>query len=103
MWRVWYDDGSTFSSSDGLPDDAPVDGVQIIMDYPSIGPRIVHQGMDYYWWMGDCWASGNINDLGLHLRKRPPVALVVLFGRWSPIVAYHEARQRAFDDHCEGC
>ena len=31
MWRVFYDDGTTYSSEDGTPFDAPRQGVQAIV------------------------------------------------------------------------
>ena len=29
-WRVWYEDGSTFSNTDGMPEDSPAWGVVAI-------------------------------------------------------------------------
>ncbi len=67
-WRIYYDDGSTFSFEDGPAEDAPLDGVQVIVERFENGNVQIHEGCDYYYWTGDCWAYGAINDLERWLR-----------------------------------
>ena len=47
-WKVWYDDGSVFSSLDGDWKDAPAEGVQILVEYYEDGTKILHLERDYY-------------------------------------------------------
>lgn len=48
-WRIYYDDGSTFDSSDGAPEDAPAFGVQCIVERdPDVG-RIILADDDWYY------------------------------------------------------
>lgn len=77
-WRIHYDDGSTFTDKDGLPEDAPLDGVQAIEDIYPDGTRRIIQGNDYYWWLGENWAGGSAKDLDRHLRRYKTIK----FGRW---------------------
>ena len=91
-WIIYYDDGSTYSSDDGPPEDAPVDGVQVIMQALSDGGRRIVQGGDYYWWLGDEWASGALVDLERRLRAAIPS---IKFGRWMSSDGYAAIVRRA--------
>lgn len=44
MWRIYYDDGSTFDSRDGKPEDAPPEGVICIVGYKLGGKRYIAHG-----------------------------------------------------------
>lgn len=79
-WKVYYDDGTTFSSDDGSAEKAPLDGVQAVVQYHPNGRNEVLEGHDYYWWTGDCWAYGRVNDLERWLRAMCPG---VKFGRFT--------------------
>lgn len=58
MFRVWYDDGSTY---DGAVEAAPCEGVIVIaQDDPDVGREILHIKDFYYyehgrWWGADRW------------------------------------------------
>jgi hypothetical protein len=59
-WVVYYADGSTFSSADGGPADAPRDYVQVIMqDEPFRDQRDIISGAgttyQFFCWHGDKW------------------------------------------------
>jgi hypothetical protein len=58
-WIVYYADGSTFSSQDGEPWDAPRRYVQLVMQrHPAKGAVILHGSCNdyiYYCWHGDQW------------------------------------------------
>jgi len=82
-WKIWYDDGSTCDSENWHPDGVPVDGVQSILQWLSHGNYEIIPPADYYWWLDDRWASGNVAGLDRMLRKRPCLVPIVLFGRWS--------------------
>ena len=82
-WKIHYGDGSTFSSNDGDPFDAPALNVQIIVvrdDDPSsqLGRYPVHR-FDYYWWDEPDWFGGDLFGLFDYLSR--PGAKRVLFGR----------------------
>lgn len=44
QWRIYYDDGSTFSWLDGSPEDAPPEGVICIVGYKHSGKRYIAHG-----------------------------------------------------------
>lgn len=48
-WKIWYDDGSTFSSEDGKAEAAPSEGVQIVAEIRG-KRKILHHGGEYYRW-----------------------------------------------------
>jgi hypothetical protein len=89
LWRIWYDDGSTFDSTHGSIEEAPSDGVIAVADARKTRPRT---GQDYYLWLGDSWAAGNQADLEKWLRRALPT---LKFGRWSSDAIYQETIARA--------
>lgn len=53
MWRIYYDNGTTFSSDDGAWDDAPARGVQVVVyEHPDVGWAMRHGG-DFFRLDGD--------------------------------------------------
>jgi hypothetical protein len=59
-WRVYYDDGSTFDSTQGRPDAAPGLGVQAIVQADERVGRAILTRFDWYYWREDLqewWAS----------------------------------------------
>lgn len=80
VWKIWYDDGTKFSSNDGSPEQAPQDGIQAIVERKENGNVGVYEGHEYYWWTGDCWAHGGLNSLERWLRAICPG---VKFGRFT--------------------
>lgn len=50
MWKIFYSDGSTFSSADGLPEDAPSIGFICAVGYDESGDRYIMHGWDHYCW-----------------------------------------------------
>lgn len=79
-WKIWYDDGTTFSSDDGPAEIAPMDGVQAVVQWQDNGNVDVLEGHEYYWWTGDCWAHGRLNSLERWLRVMCPR---LKFGRFT--------------------
>lgn len=57
-WRIYYDDGSTFSHTDGHPEQAPTDGFAVAVGVDAAGARYQMMGWDFYrfdtktgqWW-----------------------------------------------------
>ena len=72
MWKIYYDDEATFSYGDGLPEEAPLDGVQAIVEFRSNNTVHPYEGFEYYHWTGDCWAAGYLKDLERWLRRELP-------------------------------
>lgn len=64
-WRIYYDDGSTFDSSMGEPEDAPGFGVQCVVEADDDAGRVVLAGFDwYYYHCGSCrWWGSDIHGL----------------------------------------
>ena len=87
-WKIWYDDGTTYSSDDGLPEDAPVDGVQAILQWLPYDNYDIIPPNDYFWWLEDRWVSGSVSGLERCLRKRSQV--ILLFGRWAGSKLYYK-------------
>lgn len=57
-WRIYYDDGSTFDSTQGEPYEAPSTGFIVSVGYDENGDRYLMHGWDHYcydkksrqWW-----------------------------------------------------
>jgi hypothetical protein len=57
-WKIYYGDGSTFSSDDGTPYDAPKQDVQVIaITSPTTGVEF-EQGQDYFVYESERVTSG---------------------------------------------
>ncbi len=87
MWRIYYADGSTFDSSMGGPEDAPVENVQIIAELRD-GRRIAHSlAEDYYIWDGEKWETSTY----IHDDK------ITLTGNFMDLTEFKAMRERAFE------
>lgn len=72
-WRIYYDDGSVFSSEDGHAKDAPARGVIAIAQATGCDHHPLMRlktgeplhGYDWYWWREDlaCWLTGTIDGM----------------------------------------
>ena len=74
-WRVYYDDGSTFDSSMGAPEDAPAFGVLCIVFPDEDHGRLVMSGWDWYFFVPDekNWWGADIHGLIDRLLHNLPV------------------------------
>lgn len=79
-WKIFYDDGSSLSSDNVSPEDAPKDGVQVIVEQKANNTIMCHQGQEYYYWTGENWVSGGLASLERWLRKELPN---LKYGRWT--------------------
>lgn len=72
-WRIYYDDGSTFDSNDGDPDQAPGYGVIcIVQPDPDVG-RTVMRRFDWYYWnalQSQWWGSSDLFSVLDHVLHR---------------------------------
>lgn len=87
-WSIYLDDGSVFLSDDMTPENVPQDGIQVIVEWFDNGTVQIHEGSDYYWWTGDCWAYGGLNSLERWLRAMCPQ---VKFGRFTRNTVHNAA------------
>jgi hypothetical protein len=95
QWRIYYGDGSTFSSEDGEPQNAPCRNVICIVEAnDDLGRYIVHR-RDYYWW-SEAWYGGDIFGLFDYLSDAG--YKVVKFGRTLPNAAYRAIYHEAVHD-----
>ena len=92
-WIIYYDNLDTFSSENGTWEEAPADGVQIIMDYIPETP-LVHMGCDYYLMRDGTLMSFSAADLHQHmLLGIDPCA--TKFGRWTTHETWHKVHEMA--------
>ncbi len=71
-WTIHYGDGGTFTSDDGPPEAAPVDGIQWIVERLPNGNTQHHRDRDFYYWTGDCWTAGFERDFNTWVRNLAP-------------------------------
>jgi len=81
-WKIYYEDGTTFSDSDGKPEEAPARGVQIIMQAePHLGREIL-RATDFYIRKNEQWFA--VDHFGLFDYLSNPGLKTVKFGRYIP-------------------
>ena len=98
MWRVYYDDGSTFDASQGLPWDAPAFGVLGIRQEPPGDRQLISR--DFYLWREDygCWIEVDRDGLVDHLVHAARHITAVLVGRTVPPAVWKAAMRRMSED-----
>ena len=86
IWRIYYDDGSTRDSTEGLPlakNEAHLrQGVLVILQYRSDGVLITTNGADYYVFDGEYWVpvgGDGLQDYAVNVLHHLP------FGTWAVI------------------
>ena len=97
MWRIYYDDGSTFDSLDGGPEDAPSAGVQCIVEPDADAGRVVLNSFDWYYFHPEsgCWWGSDLYGLLDKLLNRIEVVGVCSGRNCSN---YNEILHRATND-----
>ena len=69
-WRIWYDNGTTYGSDNGQPQDAPGRGVICIVQENERTGRVKLSGADYYTWNGGQWFRADSFGLWDYLAGR---------------------------------
>lgn len=98
-WRIYYGDGSTCSSAEAKPEEAPGLNVQAIVQAdpnPHGNGRTVHRLYDFYIWDAGLSSWIGVDQWGLFdflLRQG-----MVKFGRMIPAGRYREIVKAATDD-----
>lgn len=97
MWRVYYDDGSSFSSEDGPPEQAPRSGVQLIAVSDINCGKLLWHGSDYYCWQEGEWVPRC--DMGLQdYLDQPGAEKIRLRGRGISHSRFLSIYRAAVDD-----
>lgn len=65
MWRIYYDDGSTFDKTEGEPHDAPPYGFVCAVGYDESDNRYIMHGWDHYCWDKDSQQWWGMDVFGL--------------------------------------
>lgn len=97
-WRIYYDNGGTFSNDDGSPWDAPRVGVVLVVQSDERAGWVVACGDDYFYWEPGVGGWRNTSQFGFfdHLiRCKAPLAL---FGRMVSDEKYAEIRRQVADE-----
>ena len=106
MWRIYYDDGSTFDSRDGQPWQAPGHGVICIVQPDPHPPNYsvntqVLRGHPYYWYhveWGYWMHSDRDGALDQLTADRKNVVCALKQGRWASYADYDAIVTRALAD-----
>lgn len=93
MFRIYYDDGSTYA---GAIEDAPCEGVIVVVqDDPDVGRELLHIKDFYYWDAGRWWGA---DRWGMEDYLRRPGWRKVLAGRNTSYANYSALYERACSD-----
>lgn len=95
-WKIYYDDGSTYSNLDGSMDSAPKLGVQVIVYVDSEVGRVVLSMRDYYWLAAYGWDGGDLFGLFDYLSSSG--LKLILFGRAVRTPRYRQILAQALAD-----
>ena len=96
-WIVYYEDGKSFSSDWGNPEDAPRRGVLVVVNEDKEVGRVIYHAGDFYVWNHDEWLP--VDHYGfMDYLLEPGSYKVVLFGRMTTREKMHEAYKQAFED-----
>ncbi len=78
LWRVFYDDDTTFDNIQGNPEDVPAYGVICIVFPDELVGRVIMHGWDWYYWVPpeeQWWGSEIHGYLDRKLHRLPSRAL----------------------------
>lgn len=83
-WRIYYSDGTTFSSDDGLPKDAPAWDIQVIIQPDSrVGLRTISH-KDFFLFIRGVWIGVDFTGLLDYLANDFDSVEAVKIGRMLP-------------------
>jgi hypothetical protein len=95
QWRIWYDDGTTFSDLDGTPAQSPIKHVACIADRVN---QQTKSNLAWYYWHTDMgWMGGDECGLLYQALKDPTKLTVVRLGAVNGY-AYLDLQYAAFLD-----
>lgn len=105
MWRIYYEDGSVYSSEDGAPFDAPRTGVQVIAYRNPLTGKIdrLSQADFYYYEPERCdWGWWHCGPVGMTLHLQRAKRPLILFGSMVPTALFDAVERRALTDIPDG-
>ncbi|HSH00477.1 MAG TPA: hypothetical protein VLB27_10525 [candidate division Zixibacteria bacterium] len=97
-WRIYYDDGSTFSDEDGGPEAAPSEGFVCAVGYDERGQRYIMHGWDFYQWDDEGKQWWGMDRYGLHDRLRRNLVFAYKEGRTVTRTQFEALIARAHAD-----
>ncbi|MHC4240156.1 MAG: hypothetical protein ACYSUC_10445 [Planctomycetota bacterium] len=68
-WRIYYDDGTTYSDEDGPVENVPGLGVQTIIKPDNKVGREILSHQDFYWYEKGQWLAGDVWGLWDYLQR----------------------------------
>lgn len=95
-WKIYYGDGTTFSSEQGSPESAPCTRVICVAWYDEDKRRKLSHQADYYVYGDGRWFSADMSGLLQYLME--PGFKVVKFGREIGDLAYRTIMSNAMND-----
>lgn len=96
-WRIYYDN-STYSSSDGAPNDAPSYGVICVVQPDNSVGRVIVERWDYYVYRQGEWYGHHLDGLLLELLEHANEIEAVKAGRTIETQLYLSILSRANED-----
>jgi hypothetical protein len=97
QWRIYYDNGQVFDSTEGKPEDAPSHGILVITEKDQDHGRLCLNGWDWYYHDGECWWGADLHGLLDRLLHNLPTHAVKQ-GRMAPQKVWHDTLDRAVTD-----
>lgn len=98
-WKIYYEDGQTFDSTQGEPEDAPSYGVVVIVQNDEDVGRLIMHLWDWFYWRDDYkqWWGADVYGLHDQLLANKPIRAVKL-GRNMHNREFGEIMERAAND-----
>ena len=98
-WRIYYEDGTTFTNLDGGPEDAPAFGMLMVVQHDDDVGRLVMHAWDWFYWRADHqqWWGADIYGLLDQLLHNKPISALKQ-GRNTHTATYKAILQKAIED-----
>ena len=99
-WRLYYEDGSTFSDTDGEPWESPAWGCVALAQSALDGSDKIMVNADYCFWRVDLqrWTQCGTDGLDDHICHEAHLIGCVRKTRWVPTLDFREVWKRARRD-----
>ena len=98
LWRIYYDDGSTFDSDQGEPHEAPSQGFICAVGYDELGDRYIMHGWDHYCFDQASQQFWGMDLMGVFDRLRRNVLFAYKEGRTVTKSEWQAIMSRAHED-----
>ena len=97
-WRIYYDDFSTFDSTQGAPEDAPPYGVLHIVFYDDDDRRLILSKFDFYYHKAGQWWGSDLTGMIDQFTAFPNECRALKVGRTVPTEVWRETHLNAAHD-----